>query len=440
MHSIDPEIKDRVEETYFIDTHEHLIEESTRLADPQGNGFIANDDWSCLLRQYSGSDLTSAGMSPEEGKKFFSPDTDVEEKWKILSPYWQRCRNSGYLKAVLHSIRRLYDEDDISAENVGRITEKLRARAKKGFYEEIIRDISRVESCQVNSKEGVFMESEYPTLLFQDLSSVAMSTDLEIEPLAEESNLPAGSLKEWKRIIDWYFDTYAPSAVAVKNQSAYRRRLNYDDVPESIADPLYARHAGGEVLRPEEAKALGDHLFRYTLERATDYDLPVKLHTGYYAGVNKMPLERLKNNASDLCPILVDFPDTRFVLMHVGYPYQDEFIALAKQYTNVYVDMCWSWIINPIASVRFLKEVLLCAPTSKIFTFGGDYSCVELVYGHSRIARQGITQTLSELVGEGWMSRNEALDVIEPIMRGNAYEVFSIEAKTELLQSLLLTK
>ena len=439
MLSIDPEIKDRVEETYFIDTHEHLIEESTRLAGPKGDGPFPCDDWAYLLMQYSWSDFVSAGMNPEEYEQFLSPDTDVEKKWHILSPYWDSCRNTGYQKAVLHSIRRIYDEEDISAESVGRITEKMRSRAKKGFYQEIIREVSRVESCQVNSQERVFMESEYPTLLFQDLSTVAMSTHLDTRRLAEESNLPAGSLEEWKRIIDWYFDTYAPSAVAVKNQSAYERRLNYYDVPESVAVPLFERHARGEVLQPEEDKALGDHLFRYTLGRATDFNLPVKLHTGYYAGANRMPLERLRQNAGDLCPILKDFPDTRFVLMHIGYPYQDEFIALAKHYTNAYVDLCWSWIINPVASVRFLKELLLCAPASKVFTFGGDYSCVELVYGHSRIARQGITGALSELVEEGWMDRDEALNVIEPIMRGNAYEVFNIESKTKHLESLLVT-
>jgi hypothetical protein len=135
-------------------------------------------------------------------------------------------------------------------------------------------------------------------------------------------------------------------------------------------------------------------------------------------------LERLRQNAGDLCPLLQDFPDTKFVLMHIGYPYQDEFIALAKHYPNAYVDMCWAWIINPAASVRFLKEFLLAAPASKLFPFGGDYVSVECVYGHCRIARQGITQALSELVDEGWIALEETPALIERILRGNAHEIF----------------
>jgi predicted TIM-barrel fold metal-dependent hydrolase len=137
-----------------------------------------------------------------------------------------------------------------------------------------------------------------------------------------------------------------------------------------------------------------------------------------------MPLDRVRRNAGDLCPLLQDFPDTRFVLMHIGYPYQDEFIALAKHYPNVSIDMCWAWIINPAAGVRFVKEFLLAAPASKLFTFGGDYIPVEPVYGHSRIARLGLSQALSELVEEGWIVLEETPPLIERLMRGNAHETF----------------
>ena len=63
--------------------------------------------------------------------------------------------------------------------------------------------------------------------------------------------------------------------------------------------------------------------------------------------------------------------------MHIDYPYQDEAIALAKHYSNVWIDMCWAWIINPAAGVRFLKEFIMAAPASKVLTFGGDYRPVE---------------------------------------------------------------
>ena len=139
-----------------------------------------------------------------------------------------------------------------------------------------------------------------------------------------------------------------------------------------------------------------------------------------------MGTHRVRRNASDLCPLLKDFPDTRFVLMHIGYPYQDEFIALAKHYPNVSIDMCWAWIINPAAGVRFVKEFLLAAPANKLFTFGGDYIPVEPVCRHSCIARLGLTQALTELVDEGWIALEETPVLVERLMRGNALETFPV--------------
>lgn len=167
-----------------------------------------------------------------------------------------------------------------------------------------------------------------------------------------------------------------------------------------------------------------DHLFHYCIRKAVEYGLPVKLHTGYCAGRGGMDLGRVRNNLSDLCPIFQTHPDARFVLFHITYPYQDELIAIAKHYPNVWADMSWAWIINPLVGVRFVKEFLTAAPASKLLTFGGDYNIVELIAGHARIARRGLSQALSELVAEGWLDAKDIPALVPRLMNGNAHEVF----------------
>lgn len=420
-------IQEFVEKTPFLDTHEHIIEESRRLVPPNPHdGRYPCDDWAYLLLHYSASDLTSAGMPGEAFARFYGVELSPLEKWHLVEPYYQRAKNTGYLQAVRLTVQELFGEEDLSVESVERVTEKMRTLVKPGYYRHVLRDVANVESCQVNSLEHVFCETQYPDLLMQDLSFVGLSTGLDLS-LAKRANREPGTLSDWHAVIDWYFEAYAPRAIAVKNQSAYARRINYAKVSASEAAPLFERFARKDSLSPAEMQALQDYLFHYCVSKATDYGLPVKLHTGYYAGANSMPLERLRQNAGDLCPILMAHPRAKFVLMHIGYPYQDEFIALAKHYTNAYVDLCWAWIISPLASVRFLKEALLTAPANKLFVFGGDYITVETVVGHARIARRGIVQALTELVEEGWLSETEALEVAWRLMRGNALEVFDIE-------------
>jgi hypothetical protein len=122
--------------------------------------------------------------------------------------------------------------------------------------------------------------------------------------------------------------------------------------------------------------------------------------------------------------------------MHICYPYYEELIAVAKHWTNAFVDMCWSWIINPIAAKDFLKKYLMTAPANKLLTFGGDYLYVEQVLGHAAIARRGIAIALSELVEEGWLSLDDALALVDPIMHANARRIFRLAEKEKTLSAV----
>ena len=139
------------------------------------------------------------------------------------------------------------------------------------------------------------------------------------------------------------------------------------------------------------------------------------------------------DSESDLCRAA---PEVRFVFMHICYPYYEELISVAKHYPNAHVDMCWSWIINPVASKDFLKKYLVTGPANKILTFGGDYSPVEPVLGHAMLARRGIGLALSELVEEQWLNLNDALELVEPIMYGNARQIFNLDEKEKLLSKV----
>jgi predicted TIM-barrel fold metal-dependent hydrolase len=101
-------------------------------------------------------------------------------------------------------------------------------------------------------------------------------------------------------------------------------------------------------------------------------------------------------------------------------------LALAKQYPNAYIDMCWSWMLNPEAAVQFIKQAITSVPIHKILVFGGDVSYIELLPGHVDIARQGIAKALSELIEEKWLTENELPAIIDQLFTGNAKHLFGI--------------
>ena len=424
----------KVFSTALIDTHEHLIEEHDRLKGTHGR--IPCDDWSFLMSHYLNSDLLTSGMPRAEYNKFFSHDIAPMNKWDILAPHWPAVRNTGYGMAVEISMQQLYDVPELGKDTIHQVAAGYEKLRRKGFYQEILCERSGIESCQVNALGEPFRQSAMPTLLMQDISIVGMFAGPNIEAYAKPTGINVKSLADWYRVIDWWFETYGPYAVAVKSQNAYSRDIDYEKVPKEKAEPVFKKRISGDNLSPQERKRLEDHLFWYAVKAATKANLPVKLHTGYYAGQNSMPLSRLIRNAGSATSLCKAAPEARFVFMHICYPYYEEILSVAKQYTNAYIDMCWSWIINPIAAKDFLKKYLVTAPANKIVTFGGDYIPVEPVLGHAVVARRGIALALSELVEEGWLSLDRAIELTDPIMHGNARTIFSLPEKTNRLKGV----
>lgn len=423
------EIERLIQQTPFVDTHEHLWEERTRIEAANADEERSfPSDIACLFFHYADADLVSAGLAPEDRAKALNSETPVDEKWRILGPAYARTRHTGYLRNVRESVQLLFGEDDVTDANYREISDRIRKQIQPRYYYRILRDVANIEHCQVNSFEHpVFHLTEYPDLLCQDLSFVGLMGP-NIKPVSEHAGREVKSLQDWIEVVDWVFATYGPKAIAMKSQAAYGRRLDYEKVSREDAAPLFAKYlTDSKGVTSAELKAIQDHLFHYCIEKSVEYRLPVKLHTGYYAGWSSMHLHRVRQNASDLCPILMAHPKARFVLMHIDYPYQDEAIALAKQFPNAYIDMCWAWIINPAAGVRFVREFLMAAPHTKLLTFGGDYGPVEMVPGHAAIARKGLTQAIRSLVKEDWLESKAVPDVVESLMRGNAHELFDYE-------------
>ncbi len=419
----------------LIDTHEHLFDETERLA---GNATpdLLCDDWAVSFFPYLCDDMMVAGMPQDGWTRFFSKKTEPLEKWKILEPYWPVIKNTGYGRAVCVAFQKLYGVEDLSSKTIKAVQAGYEKVRKPGFYQYILQDLSGIESCQVNYTAPPFKETSMPSLLMQDLSILGMLQGPEFEKYAGPAGIAVGSLAGWHKVIEWWFNTYERYAVAVKSQNAYSRDINYDRIPAERVETVFKKVLEKQPVTAEEKKALEDHLFWYAADRATKAGLPVKLHTGYYVGHDYMPLGRLANNPDSACALCRNSPGTTFVFMHLCYPYYEPMLALAKQYANAYLDMCWGWIINPIAAKDFLKKFLVTVPVHKIFTFGGDTCPVEPVLGHAIIARRGIALALSELVEEGWLPLKNAMEMIDPIMHENARKVFRLAEKKKILENV----
>ncbi|MCX6306492.1 MAG: amidohydrolase family protein [Bacteroidetes bacterium] len=421
MENIKDIIGQKVFETPFIDTHEHLIDEPERLdcLEP----LIPCDDWALLLNHYFGFDLVAAGMLKEQADRLFSNRVNPIDKWGIVEKYWPYVNNTASGIVFRHTIKALYGIGDISGDNIAELQSRYEQTRKKGFYQSIIRDTANIRHCHVHSPIVACKQSESPGLLLQDLALNGLIR-VAINPYSVPENFQVNCLSDWHALIDWWFMEYGRIAPAVKIGNAYFRKLDFERTEAGEVEKIFTQKIKSQAIDPAEEKKLQDHLFWYSVDKATGYGLPVKLHTGQWAMNNAMNMHWVKDNPADCASLCRKAPDTTFVFFHIGYPHYEEMLSLSKSYANAYMDMCWSWSINPLAAKDFLKKFILTVPNNKIFTFGGDEKIVENITGHAFVARKGIALALTELVSENWITITDALDLVDDLMYKNAEKIF----------------
>jgi len=429
--TVDPHeaIRKEIGRIRIIDTHEHLVSEQERVAtevDPLSQFFL----------HYASSDLVSAGMSREELDFIRDPNKPLEKRWERFAPYWEKIKNTGYAKAINLAIEGLYGIEELNEDTYVDLTWKMRKVNKEGLYRWVLKERAGIELSILDDERVDVDRSLFaPVLRFEEF--IMVRDYLGLKELEKICGAPIHTFTDLLRGFRAYFEKSKESIVGVKIGLAYSRPLRFEKVTfgeaEGVFNRIYSQRnfikvwiRGHKLRTPaplsmEETRPLQDFMVHYLIQMASKQGLPIQIHTGLQEGNANI----VRNSDPTLLTnLFLEYDQARFDLFHASYPYTSEAAVLAKNFQNVYLDMCWFHVVSPYKARETLKEWLDTVPSNKILGFGGDYRFVEGVYGHSRIARRNIARVLMDSVDAGDMKLKEALKLARMLLHDNAYNLF----------------
>jgi hypothetical protein len=348
---------------------------------------------------------------------------------------WERCRHTGYGEAVRLIAQLVYGIAEITADSVEVARVRNLELRQPGERLRLLRDVANLDHVQVDDfRMQCEPDASGPDFFLYDLSWVEFCKGtVDAEGIEREVGIAVESLAGLRGAIEALFQKYGPCAIAVKSQHAYERTLRWEERSDTDAERALLRNLDGQELGRDERLCLGDWCLARGVEQAIAHNLPFKLHTGYYAGHSRMPIERVR--AAHLCALLARYPAARFVLMHAAYPYSAELIALAKHYPNAYIDMCWAWSIDPYSACDTLRRTIHAVPANKVFAFGGDTSWPAAAVAYAAQARAWLIRALTGEVEDGLLSEGEAIALATRLTRENQLECFDIAGRRATLQA-----
>lgn len=420
MRSSYEEIYETICALDIIDTHEHLpYREQDR---PRDTDILRE-----YLTHYFSCDLVSAGLPPEKLEYCRDISVPLMRRWELLEPFWNAARHTGYGRSLDIAVSELYGMDRICSDTLEALNADFLQSLQPGHFEKVLKKTAKIKISLVDGCKGL---SNCDARFFRPVFRLDMHRGYAkrgaFRRLSEESGIEIRCFDDWLEVTEREMDrAIADGCVALKIGDAYNRPLLYPKVEMSDARDEFLRMFNSKDGELDDFGAtFQNFMLHYVLGLAGKRRLTVQIHTGLQEGNGNMlahsdPL--LLNN------LFLAYPDVCFDIFHMGYPFEHKLSALAKNFANVHIDMCWAHIISPAACVNAMAEWFDSVPANKISAFGGDYCFIDGVAGHSRMARQNVGKALARKVDEGCFDVDEAKRLAVMLFVGNPSRIFKLK-------------
>jgi len=366
-----------------------------------------------------------AASGKGSGQLYADAKSDAE-KWQILKPIIERTHNVSYWRHNVVMYRELFDmeEYDVTDDNWEKLNETIKRKtADPKWYHHVTKDVCNLTTQVRNIPWFEDWEPEYFTAVLRMESALNLHDKNTREGLEKYLNTSIDGLKSLKKALADLTEEYCErGSVGIKLAHAYGRTLWSEDVAEDVAGNILAKALGGGTLSASEIKQLQDHIIFYLAGLAGDMGIVFQIHTGVQGTWGNIP----DSNPLHLIPLIRANRSTRFDLFHAGYPYSREIGMLAKHWPNVWLNMCWMYVITMEGSRQSLNEWIDLVPGDRILGFGSDVGFPEFIYAHLVMARSCIADILAQKVERDFLSKRVAIDLLHKMLKENAIGLYGL--------------
>ncbi len=411
------ELLSAMQEIRTIDCHSHTVLKRDYYKSGQFDLFN-------FMSYYEREIFSATGKG--SGQLYASAKSELE-KWNIFKSVIERTHNVSYWRHNIVMYRELFnlEDEDVTDDNWEKLNETIKQKtADPNWYDHVTKDICKLTTQVRNIPWFEDWEPEYFTAVLRMESALQLHDKGTRQFLEKHLNRTFSSLESIKQGLADLVEEYKNrGSVGIKLAHAYGRTLASENVPENVAGNIFAKALGGGTLSPGEVKQLQDHIIFFLARLAGEMNLVFQIHTGVQGTYGNIP----DSNPLHLIPLISENRSTRFDLFHAGYPYSREIGMLAKHWPNVWLNMCWMYVITMEGSRQILNEWIDLVPGERILGFGSDVGFPEFIYAHLVMARSCIADVLALKVERDFLSKRVAFDLIHKMLRNNAINLYGLK-------------
>ena len=414
---------DFIQKLPIVDVHEHHMPETFLTGDL---GLLG------LLRQsYAGWTQQRPYPLPNEAPlSEFMEAGDGETSWEDIAAFVEGSGSNQFVRNLVHGLDDLYGlgGDGITQDNWQDLDKAIRGGKRDSDWpHEVMRraGVQRVitdpfSAPMQNAAET--LGSHYQSVLRINALALGWQPNQPdhngncAADFAKAIDHPCDSFDDFCRLLEALVDTLGDrNQVGLKNALAYDRDIQFDAPDEDAARKAWKNPDASA----EQKKVFGDFVVDRLCMLAGERDIPVQMHLGSAIIQYSHPMKAQG--------LVERHPNTRFLLMHLAYPWSTDLLGMAFVHRNIWIDLTWSFLLSGSHFKRAFHEAIEILPDESRMMFGGDNWHAEESYATFRTARQLISEVLVEKVASGYFKEADARRLAEKIFSKNAIEFFGLD-------------
>ena len=411
-----------VREYPIVDVHEH------HLPEVYSNTNVGLLD---LLRQsYAGWTQARPYPLPSEAREEDPMLAQGEPaSWDDLEPFLDRSGSNHFVRNLVRGITELYNlgEEEITRANWQQLDEEVRHRHSDETWPRRVLERGKITSVITDPFTDPLLDaraafgSKYRSVM--RINALAMSWHPDARDhngqstfeFAERLGQPLDSFDDLERFLEHLVVSMADRGqVGLKNALAYDRGVDFDEPDRAGAERCWQTRDPS----PAEQKAFGDFVVDRMCALAGERDVPVQMHLGTALIRGSHPLAA--------AGLVERHPRTRFLLMHLAYPWSSDLLGMAFVYRNIWIDLTWSFLLSPTHFDRAFHEAIEILPDESRMMLGGDNWHAEETYATLGTARDLIGRALDAKIRARYFSTASAERLATRILSENAREFFRL--------------
>lgn len=227
--------------------------------------------------------------------------------------------------------------------------------------------------------------------------------------------------------------------VGFKTVVCYRTGLNVQQPAEDAVVGALSRTLQQDGSYRVEDKALNDWLVLQTLDLlkeakvSSGVNKPLQLHTG----LGDADISLVLANPAYLQPVIAQYPEVDFVLLHSSYPYTREAGYLACVYPNVYLDLGEVFpMVSRDAQESIVRDSLDIVPSTRLLWSTDGHYFPETFWLGNKQFRQALETVLVDYVNRGDYTIEQAKNTAAEILFHNSNKIYNLNQQPQYTSSL----